>query len=97
MQVITKPPRPPDARSAGTGQWGYQARGADAAETELECLRRRDGRVSGLYTDVRFAGPFEAHSAQSDEMSGWLHDERRIVGRGAGAVEEGSWYWRVGG
>ena len=50
-----------------------------------------------MYTDVRFAGPFEAHSAQSDEMSGWLHDERRIVGRGAGAVEEGSWYWRVGG
>ena len=30
-------------------------------------------------------------------MSGWLHDERRIVGRGGGAVDDGSWYWRVGG
>lgn len=30
-------------------------------------------------------------------MSGWLQDERRIVGRGTASVDAESWYWRVGG
>ena len=80
---------------------GEVADGENGDEMVLECFLRR-GRVSGLNVNVRFAGPLFAHSAQSEEISGWLPCERRILGRGGVSVDEvmlaaGKRYSRVGG
>lgn len=57
---------------------------------------------SGLNVRVWFAGPWFAHSAHSEVMSGWLECERRIRGRGTGVVHgdilvTGTRYSRLGG